>query len=90
MSSKAKRLNNLKKLPKRMHEWAKRADNPAMHKRAFSIEKRIERMDKIDKPLEDKKINGEFMKSSFSGKDVVLFKDVYKAYDTKIVLSNFE
>jgi ATP-binding cassette, subfamily F, member 3 len=85
-----KKVEQLEKAAKRMHEWAKRADSGAMHRRAFSIEKRIERMDKIDKPKEDKKINGEFSESNFSGKDVVLFKNVYKAYNTKVLLDNFD
>lgn len=84
-----KKVEQLEKAAKRMHEWAKRADNPDMHKRAFSIEKRIERMEKIDKPKEDKKINGEFSESSFSGKEVVLFKNVYKAYNEKVLFDNF-
>ena len=28
----------------RMHDWANRADNPKLHKRAFGMEKRLERM----------------------------------------------
>lgn len=80
-----RKIRQLETAAKRMHEWAKIADNKAMHRRAFAIEKRIERMDKVDKPLENKKINGEFNDSGFSGKEIVVFKDVCKTYGEKII-----
>lgn len=83
-----KKLRQLEAAAKRMHEWAKMADNPAMHKRAFSIEKRIERMDRTEKPRTVRALEGEFSEYGFSGKDVVNAKQVVKAYMGKTVLDH--
>lgn len=85
-----KKIEQLEKAAKRMHEWAKQADNPAMHKRAFSIEKRIERMDKIDRPQEDKKIKAEFNERNFLGKDVVLLDNISKSFNNIKLLENID
>lgn len=83
-----KKIRQLEAAAKRMHEWARIADNKAMHRRAFSIEKRIERMDKVEKPRESKKINEDFGDSGFSGKEIVTFSNVGKSYESKTVADN--
>ena len=37
-----------------MHDWASRADNKSMHRRAFALEKRIERIERTEKPFLEK------------------------------------
>lgn len=83
-----KKIEQLERAAKRMHQWAQSADNPKLHRRAFAMEKRIERMEKIEKPKEDNKYNGEFVEKSFSGKEVVLFDCVSKRFGEKVILSN--
>ncbi len=78
-----KKIEQMEAAAKRMHEWAKIADNKAMHRRAFSIEKRIERMDKIDKPRTDKRLTSEFQDGSFSGVELVSFNGLSKSYGSK-------
>lgn len=81
-----KKIRQLEAAAKRMHEWAKMADSPAMHKRAFNIEKRIERLDKTEKPLRERSLDSGFNEYEFSGMDVVTAKCVVKAYANKVVL----
>lgn len=81
-----KKIKQLEEAARRMHEWAKRADNEAMHKRAFSIEKRIERMDKTDKPLTEQNMNAGFSEYGFSGKDIIYAEGLCKNYGDKKVL----
>ncbi len=85
-----KKIKQLEEAAKRMHEWAKRADNEAMHKRAFSIEKRIERMDKTDKPVIEGNMNTVFQEYGFSGKDMVYAKGLCKNYGDKKVLDGLD
>ena len=85
-----KKIKQLEEAAKRMHEWAKRADNEAMHKRAFSIEKRIERMEKTDKPINEKSINTVFLEHGFSGKDIVCAKGLCKYFGDKKVLDELD
>ncbi len=81
-----KEIKRLEDAAKRMHDWAQRADSEAMHKRAFSIEKRIERMDKIDKPRKERGMSTRFSQSGLVSKDLLEIKDLVKSYDTKRVL----
>ncbi|MDD4834645.1 MAG: ABC-F family ATP-binding cassette domain-containing protein, partial [Lutispora sp.] len=85
-----KKIKQLEEAAKRMHEWAKRADNEAMHKRAFSIEKRIERMEKTDKPINETNMNTGFLEHGFSGKDIVYAEGLCKNYGDKKVLDGLD
>ena len=83
-----KKINQLELAARRMHEWANNADNPAMHRRAFAIEKRIERMENTDKPLKENAITASFSQESFSGKEMAVFKEISKTYDNNKILDN--
>lgn len=83
-----KKIKQLEEAARKMHEWANNADNPAMHRRAFSVEKRIERMEKTDKPLKEKAISAAFNQESFSGKEIAVLKGLSKAYDNIKLLDN--
>ncbi len=78
-----KKIEQLEAAAKRLHEWAKNADNSALHKRAFSIEKRIERMEKVDKPRTDRGLTSEFQDGCFSGAELVSFNGISKSYGSK-------
>lgn len=81
-----KKIKQLEEAAKRMHEWAKRADSEAMHRRAFSIEKRIERMEKTDKPDKERGMETGFAEHDFSGKDIIYAQGLCKSYGDKKVL----
>ncbi|WP_372997816.1 ribosomal protection-like ABC-F family protein [Lutispora sp.] len=85
-----KKIRQLEEAAKRMHEWAKIADSEAMHRRAFSIEKRIERMEKTDKPISERNINGGFSQCDFSSKDVIMAKGLRKFYGDKKVIEDLD
>ncbi len=48
-----KKRKQMEDAAKQMRIWAQQGDNEKMFKRAQSMEKRLERMEKIDKPVED-------------------------------------
>jgi ATPase subunit of ABC transporter with duplicated ATPase domains len=83
-----KKISQLEAAAKRMHEWAKNADNEAMHKRAFSIEKRIERMDKVERPKEAQKVSASFQEKRFSGEDIIRFNRTAKGYAGRTLFEN--
>lgn len=85
-----KKIKQLEDAARRMHEWAERADNEAMHKRAFSIEKRIERMEKTDRPVRERQMNTTFAEHTFSGKDMVLAQGLHKSYGDRTVLDKLD
>jgi ATPase subunit of ABC transporter with duplicated ATPase domains len=82
-----KKIKQLETAAKRLHEWAVRADSGALHARAFNIEKRIERMEKTEKPVTERKLKAAFSEYEFSGNDVVVARNIVKAFDGKPVLN---
>lgn len=73
-----KKLKQMEEAAKRMRDWAGRADNEAMFVRAKAMEKRIEKMDKIDKPLMNTKgIQVAFESEGRSAKEVIRVRDYH-------------
>lgn len=82
-----KKLKQLEEAAKRMHDWAARADSTAMHRRAFSIEKRIERMEKTEKPQHEKKISVEFDSEKAQSKEMLRLINLSKSFAEKEILN---
>lgn len=57
-------------------------------RRAASIEKRLEKLEKLDKPEEKKKLNITFDMDSSSGKDVLTINNLNLSYGTKEIFNN--
>ena len=70
-----------------MHLWAFMG-NDALHKRAFSMEKRIERMRTTAKPTKAKKMDARFASREFKGDEVLQFRGVTKAFDERTLFSD--
>jgi ATPase subunit of ABC transporter with duplicated ATPase domains len=81
-----KKIKQLEEAAKRMHDWAVRADSGALHRRAFAIEKRIERMDKTDRLLEDKRMVDAFDTTRSTSKEVIRIKTLSKAFGDNAIL----
>ena len=81
-----KKMKKMKEAIKRLRDWANRANPPNadLHRRAKNMERALERMEKVNRPiLNRKKMNLEMETSGRSGKDVILLKDVSKCFDDK-------
>ena len=87
-----KKIRQLEAAVKRMHDWAIRADNPSMHRRAFSMEKRIGWIvrDGVQKPKSEHKISKGFKTEDFSGSDIVLMKDVKIGFEAFNILDGID
>lgn len=83
-----RKIKQLEQAIKRMHDWANRSDNPKLHRRAFGMEKRLERMQKntVPKPKKERKLHQAFKTNNFSGTEVVSLKGVAKSFNDKAVL----
>lgn len=76
-----KKIKEMERAIKMFREWGDRGDNPKFHRKAASMEKRLEKMEKIDRPvLEKAKIQLNFSGSERSGKDVMSIKALSKSY----------
>ena len=76
------KIAQLEKAAEQMHLWAFMG-NDALHKRAFSMEKRIERMRTTAKPTKARKLEARFQSREFKGDEVLQIKGVSKAFGEK-------
>jgi ATPase subunit of ABC transporter with duplicated ATPase domains len=71
-----RKLDQLEQAAKRYRDWGQRADNEALFKKAKAIEKRMEKLDVLDKPFKDSRsIEVKFEFEKRSGNIVLRFKD---------------
>ncbi|MEN1938339.1 ABC-F type ribosomal protection protein [Paenibacillus sp. 102] len=78
-----KKIKKMKEAIKRLREWANQANPPneGLHKRARNMERALERMEKLKKPiLERRQMGLQFEGQERSGKDVVVMKEVSKGF----------
>ncbi|MBT2688402.1 ABC-F type ribosomal protection protein [Bacillus sp. ISL-47] len=86
-----KKIKKMKEAIKRLREWANQSNPPnaGLHKRASSMEKALQRMEKLDRPvLNRKKMNVDLDAADRSGKDVVVMKEISKSFGRQILFRN--
>jgi ATP-binding cassette, subfamily F, member 3 len=86
-----KKIKKMKEAIKRLREWANQANPPSagLHKRARNMERALERMEKLKRPiLERKKLMLQFEQSDRSGKDVIILEGVKKAFGDRCLFMN--
>ncbi|MEW9095791.1 MAG: ribosomal protection-like ABC-F family protein [Clostridiaceae bacterium] len=82
-----KKIKAMEKAIKQLREWAVQGDNEKFFKRAANMQKRLDKIQKIDKPIVNQpKIQLDFIEADRSGKDVVSFKGIGKSFNDKKIL----
>ena len=81
------KIAQLTKAAEQMHLWAFMG-NDKLHKRAFSMEKRIEKMGSSEKPHEEKKLSIKFKQREFSGDEVLVADSISKSFGEKKLFSD--
>ena len=76
------KIEQLTKAAEQMHLWAFMGADK-LHKRAFAMEKRIEKLQRSEKPTEQKKLNVKFKQREFNGDEVLVTDDLEKSYGGK-------
>lgn len=85
------KIKSMEEAIKRFRDWGARGDNEKMFIKARNMEKRIDKMDKIEKPiLEQSKMNLEFSSNSRSGKRAITVEGLTKSFDDNIILNNID
>ena len=83
------KIEQLTRAAEQMHLWAFMG-NDKLHKRAFSMEKRIERLSRSEKPTEQKKLNVKFKQREFNGDEVLVIDGLEKGYGGRTLFSGLE
>ena len=76
------KIEQLTEAADRLHLWAFMG-NDALHKRAFSMEKRIERIRTTSKPTKARKMDARFNTAEFHGDEVLSMRNLAKAFGDK-------
>ncbi|GCD12471.1 ribosomal protection-like ABC-F family protein [Clostridium tagluense] len=84
-----KKIKAMEKAIKQLRAWAIQADNEKFFKRAASMQKRLDKVVRVDKPLINQpKIQLDFAETDRSGRDVVSIKGLCKSFDQKEILED--
>lgn len=84
-----KKINAMEKAIKQLRIWGTQADNEKFFKRAASMQKRLDKMERVDKPLINQpKIQLNFADTDRSGKDTISIKGLYKSFNDKDILED--
>ena len=85
-----KQIEKMKESIKKLRSFGELEQNESFFKRAKCIEKRLEKLEALDKvSIEKKKSPINIKMSSRSGKDVLIIKNLNKKYGEKVVFNNF-
>ena len=76
------KIEQLTRAAEQMHLWAFMGADK-LHKRAFAMEKRIDKLQQSEKPTQQKKLNVKFKQRDFFGDEVLVCDDLSKAFGGK-------
>lgn len=85
-----KKIEAMEEAIKRFRDWGTRTDNPDMFKKAVNMERRLERLERVDRPTEAKKMGLDLSSAQRSGKDVIKLNEVSKSYDDLTLLDSID
>ena len=83
------KIEQLERAAAQMHLWAFMGSDK-LHKRAFSMEKRIEKLSRSERPTEQKKLSARFRQREFEGDEVLVMDSISKSYGEKQLFSGLE
>ena len=83
------KIEQLQTAADKLHLWAFMG-NDKLHKRAFSMEKRIERLRKTDKPKKERRLDIRFGERDFQGDEVLFIKGLEKGFDGRTLFRDVD
>lgn len=83
------KIEQLTRAAEQLHLWAFMGADK-LHKRAFSMEKRIEKLSRSERPAEQKKLNIKFRQKEFVGDEALVMADVSKSFGERQLFSGLD
>jgi ATP-binding cassette, subfamily F, member 3 len=84
-----KKVNNMENQVKSLRDWAMRADNNKFFRRAASIQKKLDKMERIDKPVfERKNMRLDLKVAERSGNETIKAIELSKSYQDKVIFKD--
>ena len=81
------KIGQLQEAADKLHLWAFMGADK-LHKRAFSMEKRIERLRKTDRPTKERQLDIRFGEREFHGDEVMLIKGLSKSFEERSLFTD--
>lgn len=84
-----KKITTMEKQVKELRDWAMRADNNKFFRRAASIQIKLEKMERIERPIferQNMKLN--FKAAQRSGNETIKAKGLYKSFEDKVIFKD--
>lgn len=84
-----KKVNNMENQVKSLRDWAMRADNNKFFRRAASIQKKLDKLERIDKPVfERKNMRLDLKAAERSGNETIKAIGLSKSYQDKVIFKD--
>ncbi|MEN8698601.1 ATP-binding cassette domain-containing protein [Bacillus infantis] len=84
-----KKINGMEKTVSDLRDWAMRADNNKFFRRAASIQKKLDKMDIIEKPVfKRRNMRLDIKASQRSGKEVIKADGLCKSFNDKVIFKD--
>ncbi|MFI8575510.1 ribosomal protection-like ABC-F family protein [Rossellomorea aquimaris] len=84
-----KKINRMEKTVLSLRDWAMRADNTKFFKRAASVQKKLDKLDRIDKPVfERRNMRLDVRAAERSGNETIKAVGLSKRYGDKMIFDN--
>ena len=84
-----KKIAQLQKAADDLHLWAFMGADK-LHKRAFSMEKRIQRLQQTERPKQERRMKARFGETEFRGADALVVHGLTKAYGDRVLFRDLE
>ena len=81
------KLEQLRRAAEQMHLWAFMG-NDKLHKRAFSMEKRMEKLETTPRPTKERQMRARFGEKEFFGDEVYVMEGLKKSFGQKTLFSD--
>ena len=86
-----KKISSMEDAIKDLRDWAQRADNNKFFRRALSMQRKLEKMERIDRPVfERKNISINFKATERSGYETVKVSGLTKSFGSRTILENVD
>lgn len=84
-----KKINNMEKTVMTLRDWAMRGGNDKFFRRAASIQKKLDKMERIDKPdFEKKNMKLDLKSAQRSGNETIKAIGLSKSYEDNVIFQN--
>ena len=81
-----KQIEAMKSAVKKLKEWGEKGDNPRFFRRAACIERKLEKMEVLDRPEAKRQLPLDFEINGRSGKDVLVVEDLGIILRDRVIL----